>query len=71
VSFTEAQTVFRAPLSVTTPDPDHSIGEWWLITAGVSSNRRLLLVCHTERDEQIRIISAREATSHERKAYEG
>jgi uncharacterized DUF497 family protein len=38
---------------------------------GLSSTLRLLVVCHCYRSEGnvIRIISAREATSHESKAY--
>jgi uncharacterized protein len=31
VSFMEASTAFADPLSITIPDPDHSVGEgiWW------------------------------------------
>jgi uncharacterized DUF497 family protein len=66
----EASTVFGDPLAASIPDPDHSIGEERVMTMGQSSNGRLLVVCHTEEDEDIRIISAREATAHERKDYE-
>jgi uncharacterized DUF497 family protein len=39
---------------------------------GLSSTGRLVVVSHTEEEDDLfRIISAREATSHERKAYEG
>lgn len=41
-----------------------------MVTFGVSSADRLLVVAHTERNDAIRIISARVATSHERKIYE-
>lgn len=37
---------------------------------GVSEQDRLLLIAYTERDDVIRLISAREATRTERKAYE-
>ena len=37
---------------------------------GFSLRRRLLIVVHTERREQTRIISARKATRYERKMYE-
>ena len=55
VSFTEAATVFADPLSLTFPDPDHSIGESRYITMGLSSSIKLLLVAHTDRDNHIRI----------------
>jgi uncharacterized protein len=70
VSFEEASTVFGDSLAATIPDPDHSVGEERSITMGQSSTGRLLVVCHTEDDDEIRIISAREATPHERRDYE-
>lgn len=70
VDFDEATTVFGDPLAGTFPDFDHSIGELRLITVGVSCNVRLLVVAHTENATEIRIISARLATSHEKKSYE-
>jgi len=70
VSFEEAATVFRDALSATGPDPDHSVGEERFVTFGVSTSGRLLVVAHTEIGDIIRIISARPATSGERKIYE-
>lgn len=70
VSFEEAATALRDPYSATARDPDHSIGEQRFVTFGFSALNRLLMVAHTERDERIRIISAREATRSERKIYE-
>lgn len=70
VDFDEAATVFGDPLAGTFPDADHSMGETRMITVGVSCAGRLLVVAHTEGSEEIRIISARLATAHERKAYE-
>lgn len=70
VTFEEAVGVFYDPLSVTFDDPDHSIGEQRFITIGFSSQRRLLVVSYVERDEVLRIISARGATAHERKKHE-
>ena len=70
VSFEEASTAFRDPLSATGPDPDHSIGEERFVTFGVSSNGRLLIVAHTEHGGTIRIISARPVKPGERKIYE-
>lgn len=70
VSFEEAATAFRDPLSVTGADPDHSIEELRYVTFGVSERGRLLVVSHTERDDTIRIISARRASRRERTIYE-
>lgn len=70
VSFAEASTAFADELSLTGDDPDHSHGERRLITFGVSSAGRLLVVSHTERGGHIRIISARPATRSERRFYE-
>jgi uncharacterized DUF497 family protein len=70
VAFKEAATVFRDPMSITFYDPDHSEEEDRFMTVGFSTMGRLLMVAHTERRDQIRIISARELTRVERKAYE-
>jgi hypothetical protein len=69
VSFEEASTVFDDPLSYVVSDPDHAIGEYrWIIT-GTSDQNRLLVVAFTERDDAIRIISARGATRREARDY--
>ena len=70
VSFQEATTVFGDPLAATIPAPDHSHGEPRYVTMGYSSSNRLVVVSHTEEGETFRIISAREASPHERKTYE-
>jgi uncharacterized DUF497 family protein len=70
VSFEEAVSIFYDPLAATFPDPDHSTGESRRITFGYSSHERLLVVSHTEREGAIRVISARTATSREKKRYE-
>ena len=70
ISFTEAGTIFGDDLAITVPDPDHSNDEDRYITIGWSNRRRLLMVSHTDRGNQIRIISARELTKAERKEYE-
>ncbi len=70
VSFEEASTVFKNPLSDTFDDPDHSIAEKRFIIIGHSENGRLLFVSHTDDGKIVRIISAREVTSAERKQYE-
>jgi len=70
VSFEEAKTVFYDPLFVDFYDPDHSYGEHRFILLGESVQRRLLFVSYMERNNAIRLISAREATPTEQKAYE-
>ena len=70
VRFAEAATVFGDPLSVTVPDPDHSVGEARFLTIGMSHQQRLLVVAHADRDDVVRLISARAATRVERKVYE-
>ena len=70
ITFQEATTVFGDSLAVTVSDPDHSVGEERFITIGQSSSGRLLVVCHIERGDTIRIISDRRPTAHERKDYE-
>ena len=70
VSFEEAATVFGDPLSLTIPDPLHSIVENRFVTIGRAMTERTLVVMHTDRRNSIRIISARVATKHERRQYE-
>ena len=70
VSFAEAGTVFGDELSITVPDPNHSDQEERFLTIGWSNLHRLLMVAHADRGESLRIISARELTKTERKAYE-
>jgi uncharacterized DUF497 family protein len=70
VSFEEASTIFADRLSITIPDPPHSQDETRFVTTGLSHRQRQLVVVYTQRGERIRIISARTATSRERKKYE-
>jgi uncharacterized DUF497 family protein len=70
VSFEEASTAFRDPLSLTIDDPLHSSDEERLILIGMSHNNRMLVIAHTEIRDNIRIISARKATKKERNNYE-
>ena len=70
VSFEEAATVFRDVLSATGTDPDHSVDEERFVTFGISTRGRLLAIAQTDRDDTIRIVSARPATPSERKIYE-
>lgn len=71
IRFKEATTVFDDELQVTIRDPDHSIGERRYVTIGLSIEGRLVVVSHTEDDDdRIRIISARRTTATERRIYE-
>ena len=70
VGFEEAASVFGDPLYVDFFDPDHSGDEHRYLIIGQSTAGRLLIVSYTERDGIIRLISARELTSSERKVYE-
>jgi len=70
VSFEEAATALSDPMAATGADPDHSITEERYVTFGVSGKGRLVVVSHTEKDEAIRIISARKASKGERELYE-
>jgi uncharacterized DUF497 family protein len=70
VSFEEASTVFGDTLSRTIDDPLHSEDEDRYVIIGQSARGRLLVVVHTIRGDNIRIISARVATPTERKDYE-
>ncbi len=63
-SFDEAATVLEDPL--TSPDDAHSEDEARFVTIGASHRGRILVVAHTERNDTIRIISARRATRRER-----
>ena len=70
VSFDEAVTVFGDSLAITFPDTDQEDGEYRSRTYGMSSNGHLLVVVHTERRNNVRIISARKATKYEKNIYE-
>jgi uncharacterized DUF497 family protein len=70
ITFEEASTIFGDSLSITIHDPAHSIGEDRFVTIGTSANGKLIVAVHTERDDIIRIISARNANRNERRQYE-
>jgi len=70
VSFAEASTAFEDVLSLNIDDPLHSSDEERMVLIGMSFKNRLIIVVHTERGDNIRIISARKATKKERKYYE-
>jgi uncharacterized protein len=70
VSFDEAVTVFGDADALSFADTDHIDNEDRSRTYGLSSKGRLLVVVHTERRNNVRIIGARKATKHEQKIYQ-
>ena len=73
VTFDVAKTVFYDDFAVQFFDDEHSVEEERFLLLGMSSDARLLLVCHCEREngDVIRIISARKATETEAQNYRG
>ena len=76
ISFEEAVTVFGDPEALDWEDIEHSSAETRSVRLGFSVAGRILFVVYATRrlkndQETIRIISARQATRKERKAYAG
>ena len=73
VTFEVAKSVFYDDFAVQFFDEEHSTDEDRFLLLGMSSDARLLLVCHCERGggDVIRIISARKATENEAQYYRG
>jgi uncharacterized DUF497 family protein len=73
VSFEEAKSIFFDEFGVQFFDEDHSPDEDRFLMLGMSSEAKLLIVCHCEREQGafIRIISARKATKRESAFYRG
>jgi uncharacterized protein len=69
ITLQEAATIFEDPMFITVVDDEHSVDEERYIAIGTSSQSRLLIVAHTDRDGRIRIISARKATRREAQFY--
>ena len=74
VSFEDARDVFNDPLHISTLDERFSYFEERWITIGQTTSKKLIVAANLffaeDGEEVIRIISAREATVHERKQYE-
>jgi hypothetical protein len=70
LTFEEGASVFHDPFALTFDDPDHSEMERREITIGRSQKQIVAFVAHCPRRDRIRIISARKATTRERKQYE-
>ena len=70
VDFQEAKLVFNDPLARVIADLRHSEQEPRFVILGHASSDHLFVVVFTDRDEKIRIMSARHATPAERRRYE-
>jgi uncharacterized DUF497 family protein len=72
ITFDEARTAFLDENARAVPDPDHSGDEDRFVLLGLSTSLRVLVVCHCyrQKDEVIRIISARKADRDELKQYQ-
>jgi hypothetical protein len=68
ISFSHAEQALRDAFAVTIEDPD-AVGKQRFVTLGMDSLGRILVVCHTQRDERTRIISARKASKNETRNY--
>ena len=69
VSFDLAKTVFEDPFAVELLDDREDHGEERFVIMGMAEGKVLLFVAYTEREERIRIISARRATQYEQGDY--
>ena len=70
VSFDEAATSLLDPMALVREDDDAQ-GEARFVAVGMSSTGHLITLCYALlNDEAIRLISARKATTHERRQYE-
>jgi hypothetical protein len=68
VSFVQATAAFRDAFVVEQIDDREAYGEERIILIGMAADH-MLTVVYTERDERIRIISARRATKNEQDRY--
>ncbi len=69
VSFDLAKTVFKDPFAIERIDDREEHDEERFVIIGVAEGKVLLFVAYTEREERIRIISARRATQYEQDDY--
>jgi len=66
--FADAVGVFDDPRALTLDDPHPREQRW--VTMGLDPLGRVLVVCWSSRDDDIRIISARPATRREVRQYQ-
>jgi hypothetical protein len=68
VSFSHAEQALRDPRAFTIEDPDAE-GEARFVTLGIDALGRVLVVVHTPRGNNTRLISARKASKGESEQY--
>jgi len=69
VSFDLAKTVFKDPFAVERLDDREDYGGERFVIIGMAEGHVVLYVAYTEREERIRITSARRATQYEQIDY--
>ena len=69
VSFELATTVFKDPFAVEFVDDREDYGETRFIILGMAEGQVLLCVAYAERQDRVRLISARRATQYEQDDY--
>jgi uncharacterized DUF497 family protein len=69
IRFADAESVLFDTMGLTIEDHDID-GEKRFVTVGSDATGRIVLVVYSYRENLIRLISARKATSSERKHYE-
>ena len=69
ISFELARTVFKDPFAIERLDDRRDYGEERLVIIGMAEGNILLYVAYTERNERIRLISARRVTEREEEDY--
>jgi uncharacterized DUF497 family protein len=69
VSFELGKTVFKDPFAIERFDDREDYGEERFVIIGMAEGHVLLFVAYTEREDRVRIISARRVTQHEQEDY--
>ena len=69
MSFDLAKTVFNDVFAIERLDDREGYGEDRFVLMGMARDQIILFVVYTERDQRIRIISARRATQREQDDY--
>ncbi len=69
IRFSDAESMLFDPMALTREDMDAE-GEQRFTSIGVDATGKLLVVVFSYRGEEIRLISARQATAKEREYYE-
>jgi uncharacterized protein len=68
ISFAHAEQALRDPSAITIEDPD-ALGEQRFVSLGMDALGRMLVIVHSQRGAQVRLISARKASQGESAQY--